>query len=304
MIDGSAGGALMIKTLEEAWELIESVADNHQCFKTRATSTTRGVYEIAPSESTHFGICSCNSHHTDECPQLQDDNVIASSHNYYDGPPPNRQYQQQSQGWRDNQQGRWNSNQQPEYRQPYNNNNPPQNSQNSRYQPPHSRQPYPSNTNSQPSYEDTIRAFHQESKEMRDATKRTEAQISHLTDLLTKLTIQVLPSTSTPPPPPNPSPLPSQPLPNPKGGGINVVKKGDEEKEERRSRIEWLLELMAEVDGLVDPDDEDWWDESDEEDEEDSKEEEEEWEIEEEDEVELEGGEEEVIEEVVEKEQV
>ncbi|MED6189697.1 hypothetical protein PIB30_098572, partial [Stylosanthes scabra] len=114
------------------------------------------------------------------------------------------------------------------------------------------------------------------------ATKRTIAQISHLIDLLTKLTNQVLSSTSTPPPPPNPSPLPSQPLPNPKGG-ISVVKKGDEEKEERIARTEWLLELMAKVDGLVDPDDEDWWDESDKEDEEDPEEEEEEWEIEEED---------------------
>ncbi|MED6151411.1 hypothetical protein PIB30_082183 [Stylosanthes scabra] len=80
----------------------------------------------------HCGICSCNSHYTDECPQLQEDNVITSSHNYYDGPPQNRQYQPQTQGWRDNQQGRWNSNQQPQYRQPYNN-NPPQNSQNTRY---------------------------------------------------------------------------------------------------------------------------------------------------------------------------
>ncbi|MED6135033.1 hypothetical protein PIB30_042441 [Stylosanthes scabra] len=136
---------------------------------------------------------------------------------------------------------------------------------------------------------------------MREATKRSEAQISHLTDLLTKLTNQVIPSTSTPPP--NPSPLPSQPLPNPKGG-INMVKKRDGEKEERRARTEWLLELMAKVNGLVDPDDQDWWDESDEEDEEDPEEEEEEWEIEEENEVELEGGKEEVIEEVVEKEQV
>ncbi|MED6115262.1 hypothetical protein PIB30_088746 [Stylosanthes scabra] len=104
----------------------------------------------------------------------------------------------------------------------------------------------------------------------------------HLTNLLTKLTNQVIPSTSTPPP--NPSPLPSQPLPNPKGG-INLVKKGDKEKEERRARTEWLLELMAKVDGFVGPDDEDWWDESDEEDEEDP----------EEDEVELERGKEEVI---------
>ncbi|MED6140712.1 hypothetical protein PIB30_096092 [Stylosanthes scabra] len=148
MIDASAGRALMNKTLEEVWELIESVEDNHHCFKTRATSTTRGVYEIAPSESTvlsksladiasmlrelkenqqatpklltqpshsfqppqvpakHCGICSCNSHYTDECPQLQEDNAIACSHNYYDQPPSTRQYQQQSQGWHDNQQGR------------------------------------------------------------------------------------------------------------------------------------------------------------------------------------------------------
>ncbi|MED6160818.1 hypothetical protein PIB30_054861 [Stylosanthes scabra] len=41
MIDASAGGALMNKTPEEAWELIESVADNHICFKTRANWSTR-----------------------------------------------------------------------------------------------------------------------------------------------------------------------------------------------------------------------------------------------------------------------
>ncbi|MED6196641.1 hypothetical protein PIB30_049332 [Stylosanthes scabra] len=52
MIDASAGGALMNKTPEEAWELIESVTDNHQCLKTRDTSSGRGVYEIAPSETT------------------------------------------------------------------------------------------------------------------------------------------------------------------------------------------------------------------------------------------------------------
>ncbi|MED6163004.1 hypothetical protein PIB30_075852 [Stylosanthes scabra] len=201
----------------------------------------------------HCGICSCNSHYTDECPQLQEDNVIASSHNYYDGPPQNRQYQQQSQGWRDNQQGRWNSNQQPQYRQPYNNKNPPQNSQNSRYQPPHSRQPYPSNTSSQSSYEDAIRVCQQENKELREVAKRTEAQISHLTDLMTKVTSQVLPSTSTPPPP-NPSPLPSQ----------------RKRKEKRKNRV---------VDGTTckDPDDEDWWDELDQGSEEDSEVEEVTW---------------------------
>ncbi|MED6199002.1 hypothetical protein PIB30_071928, partial [Stylosanthes scabra] len=157
------------------------------------------------SATQHCGICSCNSHYTDECPQLQEDNVIASSHNYYDGPPQNRQYQPQTQGWRDNQQGRWNCNQQPQYRQPYNN-NPPQNSQNTRYQPPHSRQPYPSNNNSQLSYEEAFRLSQQENKEMREVAKRNEAQISHLTDLMTKFVTQMLLRTSTPPPPPPPNP--------------------------------------------------------------------------------------------------
>ncbi|MED6156315.1 hypothetical protein PIB30_013347 [Stylosanthes scabra] len=195
----------------------------------------------------HCGICSCNLHYNDECPQFQEDNVIGSSHNYYDGPPQNRQYQPQSQGWCDNQQGHWNSNQQSQYRQPYNNNNPPQNSQNTRYQTPHK----------------AFRLSQQENKEMREVAKRTEAQISHLTDLMTKFANQMLPSTSTPPPPPNPSPLPSQPLPNPKEG-INMVEKGENEKEKKKARTEWLIELIAKANAMVESDDEDWWDESEE----------------------------------------
>ncbi|MED6123910.1 hypothetical protein PIB30_054096 [Stylosanthes scabra] len=87
--------------------------------------------------------------------------------------------------------------------------------------------------------------------------------------------------TSTPPPPPNPSPLPSQPLPNPKGG-INVVEKGNEEKEKKKARTEWLIELIAKANEMVESDDEDWWDESDESDEEDSEDQDEEWDVEEE----------------------
>ncbi|MED6133763.1 hypothetical protein PIB30_031204 [Stylosanthes scabra] len=122
---------------------------------------------------------------------------------------------------------------------------------------------------------------------MGEVSKRTEAQITHITDLMTKFANQMLPSTSTPPPPPNPSPLPSQPLPNPKGG-INVVKKGDEEKEKKNARTEWLIELIAKANAMVESDDEDWWDELDESDEEDSEDEDEEWEVEEESRVEVE----------------
>ncbi|MED6140163.1 hypothetical protein PIB30_090474 [Stylosanthes scabra] len=52
MVDASAGRALMNKTLEEAWESIESMANNYQHFKVRATSAAKGVFEVTPSEST------------------------------------------------------------------------------------------------------------------------------------------------------------------------------------------------------------------------------------------------------------
>ncbi|MED6172943.1 hypothetical protein PIB30_054631 [Stylosanthes scabra] len=42
----------MNKMPEEAWELIESMADNSQHFKVRATFATKGVFEVTPSEST------------------------------------------------------------------------------------------------------------------------------------------------------------------------------------------------------------------------------------------------------------
>ncbi|KAL4315047.1 hypothetical protein AHAS_Ahas15G0146000 [Arachis hypogaea] len=105
------------------------------------------------------GICSCYSHYTDECPSLQEDNILAATHNFYDRPNqgydqggnPNQgnpyqggSYNQGSgyhnQNWRDNhQQGnrdnnnngggqRWNNNSQ--NRPPYNQHNPPYNQQN------------------------------------------------------------------------------------------------------------------------------------------------------------------------------
>ncbi|MED6209979.1 hypothetical protein PIB30_059800 [Stylosanthes scabra] len=52
----------------------------------------------------HCGICSCNSYHTDECPQLQEDNTVASTHNFFEGttiPPYNKKHY--TQGWWDNQ---------------------------------------------------------------------------------------------------------------------------------------------------------------------------------------------------------
>ncbi|MED6211210.1 hypothetical protein PIB30_071519 [Stylosanthes scabra] len=118
---------------EEAWEMIETVADANQHFSTKAKNSS--IHEIAPSESTflmkslsdiaamlkeikegqlvmlvtlkqqadnsqqkpikYCGICSCKSHHMDDCLQIQEDNTIAAAQNFVDFtiiPPNNKQY--------------------------------------------------------------------------------------------------------------------------------------------------------------------------------------------------------------------
>ncbi|MED6172856.1 hypothetical protein PIB30_053785 [Stylosanthes scabra] len=177
----------------------------------------------------HCGICSCNSHYTDECPQLKKDNTVASSHNFYEVqplPPQNKQY----------------------YTQPQ---SQPQNPKNPRYQPPHIRQTYPPNSQVNtfpPTYKEALRTSQQENKETRESQERTENQLTNLTDLLTKF---ANPATINHQPPSqlsSSSPLPSQPLSNPKGG-INMVhnveSNGDEEDEEEGD--DWLYELLVEL---------------------------------------------------------
>ncbi|MED6225536.1 hypothetical protein PIB30_094581 [Stylosanthes scabra] len=115
------------------------------------------------------------------------------------------------------------------------------------------------------SYDKTLRAFQRENQEMREAQKRTESQLNHLTEMLQKFTSQ-----QVQPQPPAPSPLPSKPLPSQKGS-INVVRdKGINEDEDEDEDVEWLYELLAK---LVDSDgeeDKESEEESDEEDEDES----------------------------------
>ncbi|MED6199019.1 hypothetical protein PIB30_072096 [Stylosanthes scabra] len=151
----------------------------------------------------HCEICSCNSHHTDECPQLQEDNTVASTHNFYDAttiPPYNGQYY--TQGGRDGQPARWIPPQQPQAqpRQPYTYSQP-QNSQNPRYQPPHNRHQSSPSNNPPFNFDEAI------------LNPRDQAQ------------------------PLVPSPLSSQPLPNPMGG-IKLANSDDEEDEESEDESE------------------------------------------------------------------
>ncbi|MED6198644.1 hypothetical protein PIB30_068435, partial [Stylosanthes scabra] len=128
----------------------------------------------------------------------------------------------------------------------------PQNPQNKRYQPPHLRQNLPMNP--PPSnYDETLRTYQQESRELREAHKKTEARLNDLTELLHKFASQMAVNNQ---PSPSSNPLPWQPLPNPKGG-INMVKtaseKGtiteeeDDKKEEDEEDDDWLYELLAKL---------------------------------------------------------
>ncbi|MED6190722.1 hypothetical protein PIB30_108670, partial [Stylosanthes scabra] len=153
--------------------------------------------------------------------------------------------------WRDNQQNRWNPPQQPQqnqFRQPCTYNQP-QNPQNQRYQPPHTRQTYPPPNVPPPNYEETLRAYQQESREMKENQKRLDSQLSHITKLLHKFTNQ--PTTNPQSQPFTSSPLPSQPLPNPRGG-INMVHNENDEEEDEEDDDDWLYGLLAE---LADSDD-------------------------------------------------
>ncbi|MED6164123.1 hypothetical protein PIB30_086679 [Stylosanthes scabra] len=202
---------------------------------------------------------------------LQEDNTVTSTHNFYDAttnPPYNRQYY--TQGGHDNQPARWipPQQQQAQLRQPYTYSQP-QNSQNPRYQPQHNCRQYSPSNNPPFNFDEGIRIVQKENQEMREAQKRTEAQLSHLTQLLQKISNQ---STVSPQAQAQPSsPLLSQPLLNPKGG-INAVQVEEEEDkiEDENDKNDCLYELLKK---LANFDDEESEDESEEEDKDESTEE-------------------------------
>ncbi|MED6116074.1 hypothetical protein PIB30_096670 [Stylosanthes scabra] len=117
------------------------------------------------------------------------------------------------------------------------------------------------------SYDEALRTFQRENQEIREARKRTESQLNHLTKLLQKFANQPTINPQAQAQPSAPSPLPSQPLPNPKGG-INAVHVDiDNEGEDEEGENDWLYELLAELANSDESDDEEE-DESEDEDEE------------------------------------
>nr|XP_027077154.1 uncharacterized protein LOC113700925 [Coffea arabica] len=97
LIDAASGGVLMNKTPQDAWKLIERMAENSQQFGTREDVHTHRVNEVTVSsiqqqiseltsairqlvvgdlqQAKTCGICKDTSHLTDWCPVLQDERV-------------------------------------------------------------------------------------------------------------------------------------------------------------------------------------------------------------------------------------
>ncbi|MED6186947.1 hypothetical protein PIB30_071641 [Stylosanthes scabra] len=179
----------------------------------------------------------------------------------------NKQYY--TQGWRDNQPNRWSPPQQQTQNRQQNTYSQPQNQQNQRYQPPHLR-PNPPMNPPPASYDETLRTYQQEIRELREAHKRIEAHLNDLTELLHKFANKMAVNSQ---PPSNSNPLPSQPLPNPKGGIIMVQTTNDtteeeddeeEEEEEDEEDDEWLYDLLAKL-VEIDSDSEDEYEDAEEE---------------------------------------
>ncbi|XP_027157243.1 uncharacterized protein LOC113758674 [Coffea eugenioides] len=126
IIDAASGGALANKTPKEAWEFIETMAENSQQFGFRESNPTRRVNEVETSsiqqqlsELTSIvrklamrdtprekvcEICTSMDHCTDTCPMLQEDGM--EQVNMAGGmPAPRKSYDPYSStynpGWRD-----------------------------------------------------------------------------------------------------------------------------------------------------------------------------------------------------------
>ncbi|MED6225237.1 hypothetical protein PIB30_091733 [Stylosanthes scabra] len=116
------------------------------------------------------------------------------------------------------------------------------------------------------SYDEALRTYQQESRELKVAHKRSEARLNDLTELFRKFASQMAVNNK---PPSNSKPFPSQPLPIPKGG-INMVQntnddeeeedskeeEEDSEEEEEEEDDEWLYDLLAKL-AEIDSDSED-----------------------------------------------
>ncbi|KAL4276268.1 hypothetical protein AHAS_Ahas20G0190200 [Arachis hypogaea] len=227
-----SGDATLTKTLGKMTILLRQLTQGQQIPQALISAPPQPPRIEEPPRIC--GVCACNTHYTNECPQLQEDTTLAVANSY----PQRPNYNQGSYKHGGNQNQRWNQapqtqpNQnsqvyyhqhpqgQPQYQQPYQ--QPPQSQPQGKYIHPHSR-PIPSQVNqalpsNQSHMNDTIHTFMQEQREFH---KKQEAYMATIAEALSRLTLpyqtpQNTQQTSTL------SSLPSQPQPNPKGS-INAI---------------------------------------------------------------------------------
>ncbi|XP_025652799.1 uncharacterized protein [Arachis hypogaea] len=100
-----SGDAVLTKTLGEMTILLRQITQGQQLPQALISSPPQPPRIEGPPRSC--GICACNNHYTDKCPQLQEDTTLAVANSYPQRPNYN-QHGNQNQGWRDNSNQRWN----------------------------------------------------------------------------------------------------------------------------------------------------------------------------------------------------
>ncbi|XP_025692624.1 uncharacterized protein [Arachis hypogaea] len=235
-----SGDVILTKTLGEMTILLRQITQGQQIRQVLINAPAQPPLIEGPSRIC--GVCACNTHYTDECPQIQEDTTLVVAKPYPQRPNYNQgSYPQggnQSQGWRDNSNQRWNQvpqaqpNQnaqvyyhqhpqgQPQYQQPYQ--QPPHPQSQVKYQHSNSRsnpslmyQVLPSN---QSHMNDTFHTFMQEQRVFH---KKQDVYMATIAESLILLTLPPETTQSTQQDSTSRS-LPSQPQPNPKGS-INAI---------------------------------------------------------------------------------
>ncbi|KAL4391411.1 hypothetical protein AHAS_Ahas03G0242400 [Arachis hypogaea] len=102
--------AILTKTLGEMTILLRKITQGQQIPQALINAPPQPPRTEGPARIC--GVCSCTTHYTDECPQIQEDTTLAVANPY----PQRPNYTQgpyscggnQGQGWRDNSNQRWN----------------------------------------------------------------------------------------------------------------------------------------------------------------------------------------------------
>ncbi|KAL4287387.1 hypothetical protein AHAS_Ahas19G0181100 [Arachis hypogaea] len=109
-----SGDAVLTKTLCKMTILLRQIPQGQQIPQALIAPPPQALL-APPSQLPRIegpprscGICACNTHYTDECPQLQEDTTLAVANPYPQRPNYNQHGRNQNQGWRDNSDQRWN----------------------------------------------------------------------------------------------------------------------------------------------------------------------------------------------------